>query len=278
MTGDDPLQRGTPAGSLRYFAVLYAPEPARPLLDALYAFEAEIDDTVRSSSHEVAHTRLQWWRGEIDRLLGGQPQHPVTRALLPLRSAPGADFALLHEVLVAADIGLARLTLQSAAELEAYCFRATGSLQTLAAAACRMPAALSSSEREFARALGSAVCRTEALRDLRSYLAAGRLPLPLDELEAAGIDPGSLRPDTMSPELGTLLERTRRSLTDELQRLPGLLTREERAVQRHGLVLAALQARLLEQIDHRDEIARLRAEVPHWTRLWTAWRTAVRNA
>ena len=45
---DDPLQRGTPPGSLRYFAVLYAPIAARPLLSALYAFEAEIRDTARA--------------------------------------------------------------------------------------------------------------------------------------------------------------------------------------------------------------------------------------
>jgi hypothetical protein len=43
-------------------------------------------------------------------------------------------------------------------------------------------------------------------------------------------------------------------------------------------VLAALHERLLEQIDHRREIARSRVEVPHWSRLWTAWRTAVRYA
>ena len=62
---DDPLQCGTPPGSLWHFAVLYAPEPTSPLLAALYAFEAEIRDTARATSHDVTHTRLQWWRGEI---------------------------------------------------------------------------------------------------------------------------------------------------------------------------------------------------------------------
>ena len=53
MIADDPLQRGTPAGSLRYFAVLYAPPAARPLLHALYSFEAEVRDTVRASSQKL---------------------------------------------------------------------------------------------------------------------------------------------------------------------------------------------------------------------------------
>jgi 15-cis-phytoene synthase len=275
---DDPLKRGTPPGSLRDFAVTYAPPHAKPLLDALYAFEAEIDDTVRSSSHEVAHTRLQWWRAEIDRLLGGNAQHPVTRALGPLRDIAGTDLALLHEALVAADIELARLTFGSSSELEAYCFRASGSLQTLATIACAATRDLSDPEREFARRLGSAVKQTELLRDLRQHTAAGRLPLALDELDAAGADPRDLLTEPLSPALTQLLEAQRLALHDELQQLPELLNAAQRRMQRHGLVLAALHAQLLERIDHRRELARTRAEVAPWTKLWTAWRTALRHA
>ncbi|HWJ07341.1 MAG TPA: squalene/phytoene synthase family protein [Steroidobacteraceae bacterium] len=275
---DDPLQRGTPPGSLRHFAVTYAPVEARPLLAALYAFEAEIDDTVRTSNHEVAHTRLQWWRGEVDRLLGGQPQHPVTRALLPLRACAADDLTLLHEPLVAADIDLACLVLQNAQELEAYCFRAGGSIQTLAAVASRTGDRLSDRERAFARELGSCVRRTEMLRDLRAHLARGKLPIPLDALAAIGVDPAQVRPDSAAPPLLGLLESMRRSLASQLCQLPTALQASERAAQRQGLVLAALHGKLLDHIDHRTELARTRAEVPAWTKLWTAWRTAVRAA
>lgn len=272
---DDPLQRGTPAGSLRWFAVLYAPPAARPLLEALYAFEAEVRDTARAS-HDVAHTRLQWWRGEVDRLLGGRPEHPVTRALLPLR-ADGVDLALLHEVLVAADIDLARLTLDSADELAAYAYRGAGSLQTLAAAASCRPRAPSPAELEFARRLGAAVQGTEALRDLRTDVVAGRIRLPLDQLEQAGIEPARLLDEPMPPGLGALLERRRAELREELLAIGGTLDRGERADQRQGLVLAALHARLLERIDQRTAVAQTRAELPPWSRLWTAWRTALRH-
>jgi phytoene synthase len=275
---DDPLKRGTPPGSLRHFAVIYAPPEARPLLEALYAFEAEIHDTVHATSHDVAHTRVQWWRGEVDRLLGGQPQHPVTRALLPLRDHAAGDLSLLHEMLVAADIDLAQFALHDERELAAYCFRAAGSLQTLAAAASARSRPLSSRERDFARRLGSCLRRTETLRDLRAHLAQGRLPIPLDALEAAGIDPGSLRPESASPEFLRLLESTRQSLQHEATALPHVLERPERATQRQGLVLAALLRRLLQRIDHRTELARTRADVSPWTKLWTAWRTAVRAA
>lgn len=276
---DDPLARGTPPGSLRHFAVTYAPAPARGVLAALYAFEAELEDTVRSLNHEVAHTRLQWWRGEVDRLLAGTPQHPVTRALLPLREAAREELPLLHEPLVAADIDLARMVLRDTRELEAYCFRAAGALQTLAAVACAQPRVASAREREFARRLGSCIHRTESLRDLRGHLAAGRLPITLDTLEGAGIDPEALRADAAAePALLDLIDHLHRELDVELAALPQSLQAVERASQRQGLVLAALYRKLLHAIDHRGGLARTPAEVPAWTRLWTAWRTAVRHA
>lgn len=274
---DDPLQRGTPPGSLRYFAVLYAPEAARPVLQALYAFEAELHDTVRTTSHDVAHTRLQYWRGEVDRLVGGRPEHPVTRALLPLRES-GADVSLLHEVLVAADFDVARVTLNDDAELSALAFRASGSLQTLAATASRGSPQLSASEKDFARRLGAAVVQVEWLRDLRGDITAGRLRLPLDALEQASIEPAALLADPMPPGLETLLEQRKARIATELHALQSLLAREERSIQRQGLVLGELHRKLLDRIDHRTEVARTRAEVPAWSRFWTAWRSALRHA
>ncbi len=275
---DAPLLRGAPPGSLRHFAVMYAREQARPLLLALYAYEAAIAETVQSSSHEVAHTRLQWWRGEIDRLLAGRPQHPVTRALAPLRELAGERLSLLHEPLVAADIDLVRLTFENARELEAYCFRASGSLQTLAAHAASGDRTLAEVELDFARRLGSAVRRTELLRDLRGHLAGGRLPLPLDALEAAGVDPHTVHTDTTAPAFSAVLMAMRDGLRHEFRQLTDSLDRDSRIRQRHGLVLGALYARLLEQIALGADLARTRAEVPGWSKLWIAWRTAIRAA
>jgi phytoene synthase len=275
---DDPLTRATQPGSLRYFAVMFAPAAARPLLQALHAFDAEIEDTVVATSHDIAHTRMQWWRSEVDRLLAGQPQHPVTRALLPLRELAPGELPLLHERMVAADIDLARMTFATRGELDVYHYLAGGALHTLAAAASRQGTP-SESERAFARALGAAVVGAESLRDLRPRLQAGRLPFALDELATRGIAPdGLLRTTPPAPATLELFDATLQALRAELDRLPDLLSDAERPVQRHGLVLGALHSRLLARIDHREGIARTRAEVPSWPRLWTAWRTALRYA
>jgi len=273
----DPVRRGTPPGSLRYFATLFAPAPARPLLDALHAFDTEIRDCVNTQHHEVAHTRLQWWRAEVDRYAAGRPQHPVTRALLGMRECASHDPALLHEALTAADLDLARMTYASWPELEAYAFRCTGSLQTLLAAALAGPRELTAAERDFARRLGSGLRQTEMLRDRALDLERGRLYLPLDVLEAAGIVPDDLRSATHAA-LSRVVSEWRDRVGRSLSSLPASLSPSERSTQRPGLVLAALHQRLLERVDADAPSPRQRADVSPWARLWTAWTTALRYA
>jgi phytoene synthase len=278
-TTADAMGGGAPPGSLRYFAVLYAPAAVRPQLEALYAFEAELLRIVESEAHEAAHARLQWWRGELDRLAAGRHEHPLGAALAALRVARDADVGLLHEMLVAADLDLARFTYRSWTELEAYCARSGGALQTLAAAALAGSRGLTSAEHEFARRLGSAVRRVEMLRDLPRDVARGQIYAPLDALHAAGIEPGALAGTSADPRCQRFVDDWRRCVDSELASLPALLgRREERTTQRHGLVLAALHGRLLERIASSSGTGLGRAELGPWTRLWTAWRTALRYA
>ena len=57
---DSLVNRAAPAGSMRYFSLLYAPEDRRDQLCALYVIDAEIRESAQSVNHDVAHTRLQW--------------------------------------------------------------------------------------------------------------------------------------------------------------------------------------------------------------------------
>lgn len=271
-------ERGAPPGSLRYFAVLFAPADARPVLEALYDFEAEVRATVETSSHEAAHARVQWWRGEIDRLVAGRATHPIAIALQPVRERRDVDLRLLHETLVAADLDLARMTYHNWQELEAYCVRAAGALQTVAAAVLAGDRPVSEDERRFARALGSAQRQAEMIRDVRHDLSRGRLYLPLDLVESAGITPAELQQPAPPAGLDALLAAWRARVAGALEVLPGSLAeRTHRVAQRHGLVLGALHARLLEESARRTGGDDVRVEIGPFARLWTAWRTAVRH-
>lgn len=269
-----------PIGSLRQLAALFSGSPERGLLEAIYAFESELRRIVAITAHEAAHARLQWWRGELDRLAAGQPTHPLAQALLPLRGRRDVELALLHEMLVAADLDLARLTYLTWQELDAYLFRSAGATQTLLAATLAGERGLTDAEREFARRLGAAVRQTEMLFELDRDLARGRLYAPLQVLEAAGIEPQALTTGT-GAAAGPFTDfradwRTR--VRNELAALPGVLPEPKlRAAQRHGLVLATLHLRWLERLPVAPTTEQ-RPELPPLSRLWTAWRTALRHA
>jgi phytoene synthase len=197
--------------------------------------------------------------------------------LQPLRENRNVDLSLLHETLVAADLDLARLTYRNWQELDAYCFRAAGALQTVAAAALAGERPLAEPERTFARQLGSALRQAEMIRDLRRDQRNGRLYVPVEVLEAAGLDPTALHGTATSPVIDPLIGAWRSRVSATLASLPGMLiAREYRSTQRPGLVLGALHEKLLMQTAQVGRDANDRAEVGPMTRLWTAWRAAVR--
>ncbi len=269
--------RGTPPGSMRFFAVLFSAPAARPLLNALYAFEAELRDTVASANHDLAHTRLQWWRDEVALLAERRPRHPVTIAMAPALADRPGDLERLRELTDAAALDLARYTYLDWAELDAYCRRAAGSLQVVIAGALAAPAGLGEDERQFAERLGLAVRQTEMLRDFEQDLRRGLLYVPTDALSEADLDPRGLSDRLTDPALATLLEAWRVRVETELDALPALLDRRQRRRQTHGLVLAALHRRLLSRISQPGTFGAMRADLPAVARLWTAWRTAIGN-
>ncbi len=191
------------------------------------------------------------------------------------------DLTLLHETLVGADLDLARLTYRNWQELEAYCYRSAGALQTLIAATLAGDATLSEPEREFARRLGSAMRQAEILRDLRRDMPHGRLYAPLEALEAAGIDPAACARRLRRRR--HLMHCPATGARGSAQSWPRCLAccsnAEQRRTQRHGLVLAALHERLLARPRAARESRRpRRARAAHSTVDRVAHRRALRDA
>jgi phytoene synthase len=271
------MPEGLAPGSLRHFAVLFSGSSEKPLIEAVYALEAELRRIVALTSHEAAHAKLQWWRGEIDRLAAGRPSHPLAGALLPLHGRRDVDLALLHEMLVAADLDLTRMTYSTWQELDAYLFRSAGIAQALIAAVLAGERGLAPAEREFARRLGAIVRQCEMLFDLDRDLARGHLYAPTAALEAAGLEPEAFVRDRRTAAAGTFIAGWQQRVRGELASLPALLDeRASRGAQRHGLVLASLHARWLETRSAASTPAGSpRTELGSFNRLWTAWRTAL---
>lgn len=262
-----------PPGSLRWYGLLFSAPRAREALSAVFEFESELRDvTAPRQDHAVAHTRLQWWRAEIDRLRGGRPEHPITQALH--RLDPAADFSLLHECMSGADLEMSGLTYADDGELDAYLFRSAGALHWLAAALAA-PQFEAAALRPFATGVGRLVRLVEVIRDLGLDAWHGRLFVPLDLLERHGLSPEALQSRNLTPSaraaLAELATRARAQHAS-LRTLAGGLPPEAIRGQR---VLAGLHLALLDELERHDfDVGRQRLDLPYWRRTLCAWRAA----
>ncbi|MEM1438858.1 MAG: hypothetical protein AAF545_13065 [Pseudomonadota bacterium] len=70
----------TDAGDCLRLAMAFVDEPYGQRLEAAYLLrEAVVGAATTSSETAVCATQLQWWRDELDRLVAGEPKHPVSQ-------------------------------------------------------------------------------------------------------------------------------------------------------------------------------------------------------
>jgi phytoene synthase len=112
---------------------------------------------------------------------------------------------------------------------------------------------------------------------VRRHAAAGRVYIPEDELQAAGVDRETLAGGNSDERTRRLFaeqaERARRFFDSAMERLPAA----DRRQQRPGVVLASLYASLLDEMA-RDGYPLLerRYHLTPLRKLWLAWRATKR--
>jgi phytoene synthase len=261
---------------MRYFALLYTPSEKRDAVTALWVIDAEIRESAQSANHDVAHTRLQWWRQEIDRLVNDNAQHPATR-VLAAASAERRVFGKLHELLAAADMDLARMTYLNDQELRAYCARSGGAIAELIAAQLVAPMPLDDAARTAANKLGALVRATEIIRDVRQDAYDGRLYLPLDILEKHAVPHESLRAQDLDTAARAALAVIATPVAADIEQTLASIPGPVRAYLRPLYVLAGLHAGLLKQMAREDyRVGAVRIDLGPVRKPWIAWRYARR--
>jgi 15-cis-phytoene synthase len=258
------------ADTPRFLAWLYATPAQQPVLAALCAIEREVAASLRQGAdHQVAHTRLEWWREECARCAVGHPTHPLTRELrLHLqRLAPGARvdslLAGLSGLIDTAAWDLASATFERRAELTAYCRRwAAAMIAPVGAAAVDWT--------DF----GAALRELELLAHLAADAGRGRVRIPLDELEQARVVPQTVATPPWPQGLVGILQGRHQALRQQLAAtvtgLPPPIQQSDRGL----LVWAAIAC----QGSRRDE--RALPGVPAASIAsaaaanWRAWRAA----
>ncbi|MCK7582765.1 MAG: hypothetical protein MZV65_49225 [Chromatiales bacterium] len=178
---DDPCSAASRPVRCAYFAVLFAPAPhARAAArGALRVRRRRSADRRRRRRTRPPTRASSWWRGEVDRLAAGRPEHPIARgAAAAARSPRRRSRRCCTRCWSAADLDLARMTYRTLAGTRGLLLSRSAGRAADAGrgGAGRRPRAAGATEREFARRLGSARapgrrCCATCARDV----AAGRL-------------------------------------------------------------------------------------------------------
>jgi len=260
------------SGSSFYYSFRLLPPDRRRAITALYAYCREVDDAVDEvADPQVARAKLAWWRGEVDAIYGGAPQHPVGRALAPVVERYRLPREHFHAVIDGMAMDIAQHRYADFADLERYCHRVAGVVGLLSA---EIFGYADPATRGYARDLGIAFQLTNIIRDVGEDARRGRIYLPQDELLRFGVASSSIlrakADDGFAALMAFQVERARAWYDRALAQLP----RGDRQAQRTGLAMAAIYRTLLDEIA-RDgyRVLDRRIALTPLRKLWIAWRS-----
>jgi phytoene synthase len=275
MTPDEYCQdKAARSGSSFYYSFLFLPPERRRAITALYAFCREVDDVVDETSDPgVARVKLDWWAGEVERLYGGAPQHPVTLALSAHIGSYDITRSRLIEVIDGMRMDLEQNRYLDYTGLRLYCRRAAGVVGEMASGIFGRtdPQTL-----RYADTLGLAFQLTNIIRDVGEDARKGRIYLPIEDLQRFGLTAADILSTRHSPKFVELMRFQAARARDCYREAYALLPESDRRSQRPGLIMSAIYSTLLDEIE-RDGFLVLdrRTSLTPIRKLLLAWRTWV---
>lgn len=275
MTADEYCQnKAAASGSSFYYSFLFLPPLRRRAITALYAFCREVDDIVDEIADPVlAQTKLTWWRGEIDQLFAGNPQHPVTRALAPHLASFGITRERMLQVIDGMQMDLQRNRYLDFADLRRYCHLVAGVVGEMSAG---IFGATDERTFEYARQLGLALQLVNIMRDVGEDARRGRVYLPLDDLQAAGVKVSDIVSGNYAPGFDAVMAKQASRAREAYRAAMSALPDADRRAQRTGLIMGAIYLTLLDEIELDNfRVLHQRIALTPVRKLWIAWRTWV---
>ena len=275
MTPDQYCQdKAARSGSSFYYSFLFLPAQRRRAITALYAFCREVDDAVdETADAQVARTKLDWWRAEVERLFANDPQHPVSRALAPHLETFAIGRRQLLEIVDGMQMDLEQNRYLDFEGLRLYCHRVAGVVGELAA---NIFGATEPGTRDYAHELGLAFQLTNIIRDVGEDARKGRIYLPIEDLQRFEVPAHEILAAKHSERFAALMRFEAERAREHYRRAFAALPEADRRAQRPGLMMAAIYATLLAEIE-RDGFLVLdrRTSLTPIRKLWLAWRTFV---
>ncbi|MET0970241.1 MAG: presqualene diphosphate synthase HpnD [Tardiphaga sp.] len=184
-SGPDTPVQGVASGSSFYAAMRILPRAQRDAMFQIYSFCRQVDDIADSDGpRDVRLAEMQQWRHDIDALYAGQPPARVRDYLAPIK-----QFGMRREDFIAVIDGMemdipADIRAPDDATLDLYCDRVASAVGRLSVKVFGMP---EDDGILLAHHLGRALQLTNILRDIDEDAGIGRLYLPRELLNHAGI-------------------------------------------------------------------------------------------
>ncbi len=234
------------SGSSFYYSFVFLPQAKREAITALYAFCREVDDIAdECTDFEIAQTKLNWWRTEIEKLYQGQPQHPVSKALVEPINTYHLDAEHFIEIIDGMEMDLNFNRYEDFKQLQLYCYRVASVVGLLSA---QIFGFNNRKTLKFAHDLGMAFQLTNIIRDVGEDARRNRIYLPLDELSQFNVTEDdilhSIESESVKKLLDYQIERAESYYDRALNELPA----EDRKSQSVGLMMAAIYRTLLREI------------------------------
>ena len=270
-------QKTAKSGSSFYYSFMFLPKQKRDAITALYAFCREVDDVVDECTDlQVAQTKLNWWRSEIDALYQNKPQHPVSKALVNPIKTYNLDAEHFREVIDGMEMDLKFNRYEDFKQLQLYCYRVASVVGLLSA---QIFGFSNRKTLKYAHDLGMAFQLTNIIRDVGEDARRGRIYLPLDELATFNVTEDDIlysrESETVKHLLDHQIERAESYYDRALRELPT----EDRKSQRVGLMMAAIYRTLLREIkaDGAQKVLNSRTSLGALRKFWLAFNVWIKN-
>ncbi|MEI7842618.1 MAG: presqualene diphosphate synthase HpnD [Gallionellaceae bacterium] len=264
------------SGSSFYNSFRFLSKEKRRAITALYAFCREVDDVVdECSDANVARVTLNWWRNEVAAVYGGQPQHPVTQALVPIVKQYNMSQEHLLEIIDGMEMDLDQPRYADFKSLQLYCYRVASVVGLLTV---EIFGYTDRQTLKYAHDLGIAFQLTNIIRDVGEDARRNRIYLPLDELKQFGVTEAdilnSLETESFQKLMAFQIERAQRFYQQALGHLPAV----DRKAQRTGIIMAEIyQATLNEVIASGCHVLKERVSLTSSYKLWLALKAWFKN-
>lgn len=263
-------QKTAKSGSSFYYSFMFLPRDKREAITALYAFCREVDDIADECTDiGIARTKLNWWRTEVERLYQGQPQHPVSKALVQPIKIYRLEAKHFTEIIDGMEMDLNFNRYQDFDQLQLYCYRVASVVGLLSA---QIFGFSNKDTLKYAHDLGMAFQLTNIIRDVGEDARRNRIYLPLEELAQFNVSEDDILQSRESDQVQKLLNFQIKRAEDYYDRALHELPHEDRKNQRVGLMMAAIYRTVLREIyaDGAQKVLNSRTSLGAFHKFWLA--------